>query len=166
MAMTPSIIASTENGALLPFAGGGGGMDRAQAAATVGAVACLLTAVAVAAPFFLVAGEQFDLVGAYYAQGAVSPLALGLLGLVGAIIFAAGREGRSDPDLVAGIMLAVGLFSVVAAAQWALAYDPAAFFGSEDPPTGLLGAHRWSVVAASGLVAVAAGWYARALDLL
>lgn len=141
-------------------------MDGPRTAATAGTAACLLTAAAVVAPYVVLSGDQMGAVGTYYALGAVSPLAAGLLGLVGAVIFAAGREGRSDPDLVAGVMLAVGVFLVVVTLQWALAYGPAAFFGSENVPTGFLSAHRWSVVAGTALVAASGAWYARALDLL
>jgi len=139
-------------------------MDGERTAATAGVVACLLTAGAVAAPYVLLPASALQYVARYYGAGPVNPLALGLLGLLGAIIFASGRERRSDPDLVAGIMLSVGLFSVVVAGLWALGFDPVAV-GATDA-IDFMRTHRWSVLAGTGLELVAALWYAAARDLV
>lgn len=139
-------------------------MDGERTAATVGTAACLLTAGAVATPYLLLSGNAVQYVGWYYAAGPVNPLAVGLLGLLGAIIFAAGRERRSDPDLVAGIMLSVGLFSAGVAALWATGFDP----GGIDSTAALefMDVHRWSVLAGGVAELVAALWYAVARGLV
>lgn len=133
-------------------------MDREHAAATAGVVASLLTAGAVAAPYLLLPAGQLDNVAAYYGTGVVTPLAPGLLGLLGAIIFAAGREGRSDPDLVAGIALAIGVFSLLVGLEWALAFRPGVFGGGV--AIEFLDGHRWSVPTGGLLETAAAVWYA------
>lgn len=133
-------------------------MDRERAAATAGVAACVLTAAAVAAPYLVLPAGQVDDVAAYYGAGMVSPLAPGLLGLVGAIVFAAGREGRSDPDLVAGVALAVGVFSLIVGLEWALSFRPGVFGGGV--AIEFLDGHRWSVPAGGLLETVAAVWYA------
>lgn len=139
-------------------------MNGERTAATVGVAACVLTAVAVVAPYVVLPASAQQYVGAYYGTGPVSPLALGLLGLVGAIVFASGREERSSPDLVAGVMLTVGAFSLLVGAVWALGFDPAAAGG--DVPVDFFGTHRWVVLAGVTLEAAAAGWYAGALGLV
>lgn len=140
------------------------GMNDERTAATVGVGACVLTAVAVVAPYVLLPATAQQYVGAYYGVGPVNPLALGLLGAVGAVVFASGREQRSSPDLVAGVMLSVGLFSLVVGAVWALGFDPGAAGG--DVPVDFFSTHRWVVLAGAALEVAAAGWYAGALGLV
>jgi hypothetical protein len=139
-------------------------MDSERTAASVGVVACVLTALAVGAPYVLLPAEEAGNVAAYYGVGPVSPLAPGLLGVLGAIIFAAGREGRSDPDLVAGVTVVVGGFSMVAALAWALSFRPdlVASTAALEFMTG----HRWTVLAGTLLETVAAVWYAGARRLV
>lgn len=151
---------------LLALGGTAAPMDSERTAATVGAGACLLTAGAVAAPYVLLPEGAVQYVGRYYAAGPVNPLAIGLLGLVGAIVFAAGREGRSDPDLVAGIMLSVGVFSVAVAAAWAAGFDPNAVGAGSKEALTFMDTHRWSVLAGGVLEAVAGVWYAVARRLV
>jgi hypothetical protein len=139
-------------------------MDEEWTAATLGIVACVVTAGAVAAPYLLLPADQLDGLGAYYALGVVSPLAPGLLGVLLAVVFAAGREDRSDPDLVAGITLTIALFSLAVALQWALAFRPDIV--ASRATLEFLSDHRWSVPAAALLEAVAALWYAGARGLV
>lgn len=139
-------------------------MDRERTAATAGVAACLLTAGSVAAPYLLVSENASVQVGTYYGAGPVNPLAVGLVAVIGAIIFAAGREGRSDPDLVAGIMLPVGAFSTVVAAVWVGAFDPALI--TDQSTLGFFSTHRWTVLAGGALEAAAAAWYAAARGLV
>lgn len=142
----------------MPLAGRAADMDRERTAATLGIVACASTAAAVVAPYVLLPADQVGVVGAYYGAGAVSPLAPGLLGAVGVVIFAAGREGRSDPDLVAGITLIIGAFSLAVAIEWALAFRPDLVAGTA--ALEFMSDHRWSVPGGALVETVAAVWYA------
>lgn len=139
-------------------------MDGERAAASAGVLACLLTAGAVAAPYFLLPPELAGAVTDYYANGLVTPFAPGLLGLIGAIVFASGRERRADPDLVAGITLAIGVFSFVVALEWALSFRPDLVASTE--ALEFMSTHRWSVPAGTLLEALAALWYAASRGLI
>lgn len=139
-------------------------MDDERTAATLGTAACLLTAAAVAAPFFLLPADVAGQVSDYYATGAVTPYAPGLLGLIGAIVFASGRERRSDPDLVAGVTLAIGVVSLVVALEWALAFRPDLVASTE--ALEFMSTHRWSVPAGALLETLAAVWYGASRGLI
>lgn len=139
-------------------------MDEEWTAATLGIVAFVLTGGAVVAPYLLLPADQLDGVAAYYGVGAVSPLLVGVLGLLGAIVFAAGREDRSDPDLVAGITLVIGVFSLVVGLQWALSFYPVT--GASTATLEFMSDHRWTVPAGGALEALAAYWYAGARGLV
>lgn len=141
-------------------------MNAARAAPTVAAVACVAVLALLVAPYLLV--EQASAVNAYYDAGAITPFATGLLALVGVIVFAAGREERSDPALVAGAGLAFGLFAFATAALWALTVPEsvAVQLGDVGGATAFVEYHRFLVALAAAVVLLAAGWYARALRLL
>ena len=94
---------------------------------TVGLLASLLVVMAVLWPYL---SEPVTSVSAYYDTAPITPLAVGLLAMVSIIAFAAGRQRRSEPELVAGAVLilgqsrrarrflsAVGLSAVVAGAR-------------------------------------------------
>ena len=93
-------------------------MEQLRLAPTVGIVASLAVLGVLAAPYALV--EQGSAVGAYFAAGSINPLVVGLFATVAIIVFAAGREGRSPPDLVAGATLVLGLFMAALATVWAV----------------------------------------------
>lgn len=141
-------------------------MDDLDAAPTAGIVACLLVLTVLAAPYLLVEASG---VGTYYAAGAVTPLVAALFALVGIIVFAAGREERSDPPLVAGAALVFGTFLVLVCGIWA-ATVPGGLVLQLGEVTGagatFLEWHRWLLVAIAAVVPLAAGWYARALGLV
>lgn len=139
-------------------------MDDERVAPMAGLLSCLLAVIAVLAPYVAVPEQEVGVVGQYYGLGVVSPLAIGLLALVGAIAFAAGLEERSDPTLVAGLMLGIGAFSLFVAVQWVLAVPPTV--GQSAGTADFLGTHRWSIPATAGLIAATAIWYARALGLV
>lgn len=139
-------------------------MDHRRVAPTLGIVACLLAVLAVLAPYVAVSEREAGVVGQYYGVGLVAPLAIGILALVGVIAFAAGLKERSDPSLVAGLMVAVGLVSLLAALQWALAVP--ARVGQSASTADFLDLHRWSIPAVAALIAGNAVWYARALGLV
>lgn len=142
-------------------------MDDVRAAPTAGIVACLLVLAVLALPYLLV--ERGAGVGAYYAAGVVPPFVVGLFALVCVIVFAAGREERSDPALVAGASLAFGLFTVLVSALWA-ATVPESVVLQLGEVSGLaatlLEAHRYLLVAVGAAVPASAAWYARTLGLL
>ena len=135
-------------------------------AAYAGAVACALVAVAVAAPYLLVAPADQPGVGLYYALGAVNPVGVAFVAVVGVVAFAAGARGRSDPVLVAGLTLAAGLLSALATVEWALSFGGLRQDVVGTATRNLLAVHRWAVVGATALWGVAATGYARALGLL
>jgi hypothetical protein len=142
-------------------------MDDVDAAPTAGIVGCLLVLLVLAVPYLLV--DETSAVGAYYAAGAITPLAAGLFALVGVIVFAAGREERSDPALVAGAGLVFGLFIFLICTLWAVTVpgSVAVQLGTaSNVAATVLEGHRWVLVAISAVVPVAAGWYARVLRLV
>lgn len=134
-------------------------MEDTRLAPTAGIVACALVLVALALPYAVASASA---VGAYYAAAALSPLATALFALAGVIVFAAGRERRSDPALAAGAALVLGVFAVGVSLVWALSVRPDAL-GSN---LALFSYHRWLVVGASLTVPVAGAWYARTLGLV
>lgn len=137
-------------------------MNALRAAPTLGIAASLAVIAALAAPFAL--AETAADVWLYYGGGDVNPLVAGLFALVAVIVFAAGREGRTEPDMAAGVALVLGLFVVVLSALWALTvpWEFVTGFSATD-----LGEnHRWLLVAVSLPVPASAAWYARALGVL
>lgn len=136
-------------------------------APTVGIAACILLVLALAAPFGLVSVTN---VFAYYGGGAITPLASGLLGLIGVIVFAAGREGRTEPGLAAGVTLVLGLVALVVAVLWALTVPGSLTLGAKKvagvDESVVWTLHRLVVVVCSGGMTASAGWYARSLGLL
>jgi len=142
-------------------------MNEVRVAPTAGIVACLLVVVALLLPYLLV--TEASAVTAYYGAGAITPLAAGLFALVGVIVFAAGREERTDPPLAAGAGLVFGLFSTAVVGAWALTVPVSVVLqlGTAGGAVAtLLEFHRYFVTIAAVLVAVAGGWYARALRLV
>lgn len=146
-------------------------MDSRRAAPTLGIVASLLLVVLVAVPYFVV--ENAGAVRSYYGAGALTPWASALMALVAVIVFAAGREGRSDPDTAAGAAVGLGVVTVLVAVVWAVSV-PADVPLQLTTDRSLLGPlttatvieyHRWVVAAVSVLPGAAAAWYARALRL-
>ncbi|TSD14320.1 hypothetical protein DP107_08715 [Haloglomus irregulare] len=134
-------------------------MKGTKTAPTAGIVGCLLVLAVLVWPYLQ---EPASVVSAYYGSGAVTPLAAGLLAFVSVIVFAAGREERSDPALVAGAVLVFGGFVAVTGVLFALTARVDALGGA----SALLTYQRW-LLATAGLVPLAsAGWYARALRLV
>lgn len=139
-------------------AGRPAGMDEAQLAPTVGIVGCVAVLAVLLWPYL---GASAAAVSTYYATGPVTPLAAGLFALVGVIVFAAGREERSDPALAAGVALVLGLFVFAICLSWALT----ARVDVLQSPGVLLPQQRWVLAAVAALVPVGGAWYARALGL-
>jgi hypothetical protein len=134
-------------------------MNARKAAPTLGIAACLAVLAVLVWPY---AVESAESVGAYYASGAITPLAAGLFALVSVIVFAAGREGRSDPATVAGVVLVFGLFIVLITVAFAFTARVDVLGGSSP----FISWQRWLLVATGVLVLLSGGWYARSLRLL
>lgn len=105
--------------------------------------------------------EPVEAVTAYYGTAAITPLAAGLLALVAVIVLAAGREGRSDPELAAGAGLVFGLFIAAICVSFALSARIDVIGGS----SALLSYQRWVLAGAALLVPFSSAWYARVLRL-
>lgn len=134
-------------------------LDRV--APLVGVVACVALLLVLGAPYALISDSDAG-VTAYYAAGPVGAWGLAFLALVSVIVFLAGRRGRTDPALAAGISLAVGLVMLALAAWWAASVDSNLVF-SFPPGAAWISNHRWAVVAVAALVPASAGAYARAV---
>lgn len=126
-------------------------------APTVGILAALAVLAVVAAPYFLIPARD---VGVYYSTPTFVPvhLVVGLFAMVSVVVFAAGRNGRTDPPTAAGAAVVLGGFMVVLVLWWALAVG------------GLVGSltrnatfdyHRWLLLASTLAVAASATWFAR-----
>lgn len=129
-------------------------MERGHLAPVLGILGCLGLLVALAYPYL--AAESGG-VGLYYGTGAVNPLVAALFAIVTIVVLAAGREGRTDPILAAGICLVFGLIVVTIAAAWALTVRLDVIEVWPD--------HRWVTVAVSALVPVSGAWWARELGV-
>lgn len=129
-------------------------MDGLRVAPLVGIFGCVGVLAALAYPY--VASDVG--VGAYYSSGPVTPLAAGLLAAVGVIVFAAGREGRTDPSFAAGAGLVFGVFIVAILLAWGLTARIDAVELSQH--------HRLATVAVGLLVPLGGLWFARALDVV
>lgn len=136
-------------------------MDQLRLAPTVGIVASLGVIAVLAAPYALVEGGSG--VGTYFAAGSVNPTVVGLFAAVAVIVFAAGREGRSPPDLVAGAALVLGLFMTAIAALWAVSVPQSVVL--QLSTASILQYHRGALVAVSLGVPATAVWYARVLQI-
>ncbi|WP_158854568.1 hypothetical protein [Halorhabdus sp. CUG00001] len=124
-------------------------MERTSLAPLVGVLACLAFLSTLAVPF------QSAGAGLYYETGAVNPLLGGLLALIAVIVFAAGRQGRTDPALAAGVTLALGLLAAGMAVAWALT--------ARTDVLSITRYHRHALVVTASTVPLVAAWYAREL---
>jgi hypothetical protein len=146
-------------------------MDSRRAAPTAGIAASLLFVALLAVPYVVI--EEASAVGTYYDAGPLTPWAAGLMALVAVIVFAAGREDRTDPDTAAGAAVGLGTVVLIVTALWAVTVpaDVPLQLTTDEPLVGPLTTatvieyHRWVAAVVSGLPVVAAAWYARALRL-
>ena len=136
-------------------------MDRDQLVPYIGALASLLLVAVVSAPY-LVIKSQSQLVGEYYTAGPLGIVGVIFLATLGTVIFLSSVRGRADAELVAGIMLVVGVVMFILTALWVFSIDSAVLFSF--PSTySWLEYHPWASLALSGIVATAAGVYATAV---
>lgn len=146
-------------------------MDSRRAAPTLGIVSSVVVVLVLLLPYGLL--DEAGSVATYYGIGAVTPWFAGLLALVAVIVFAAGREERTDPVLAAGLGLGLGLGILAVSVIWALTVpgDVPLQLTTSRPLVGSLETgdvllyHRWILALVSIGPPVAAGWYARALEL-
>jgi hypothetical protein len=126
-------------------------------APTVGIVAALAVLAAVVAPYFLIAATE---AGVYYSATTLVPvhLVVGLFASVAIIVFAAGRNGRTDPPTAAGAAVVLGGFVAVLVLWWAISVG--GLVGSLTE-VAAFGYHRWILLAAALALAGSAGWFAR-----
>lgn len=122
----------------------------------VGIVACLLVLAGLAVPFLLASGSEVSL---YYDSGALNPLIAGLFAVVAIVVFAAAREGRTDPALGAGVAMTFGVFTVLVIVAWSLTVRVDVLNSS------IAASHPTALAAISLLVPLTAVWYARALRI-
>lgn len=146
-------------------------MDSRRAAPTFGIVASLLVVVAVVVPYLVV--EDAAAVATYYGAGALTPFAAAMMALVAVIVFAAGREDRTEPETAAGAAVGLGVVGLLVAVVWAVTVpaDVPLQLTTDRPILGPLTTatvieyHRWALALAAVLPFAAAAWYAKALRL-
>lgn len=140
-------------------------MRPEQRPPTVAIAASLLYLLVVFVPYVAFDGAEPGVLEAYYGSfGVVGPQYLSLLVVVAIVLFAAGRQLRTEPDYVAGLTLVLGVVLVVFVLLWSVAVtDDVAAAMSESTVDEY---HRWAVLATSLAVPVCAAWYARTLELL
>jgi hypothetical protein len=134
-----------------------------KAVSTVGILISPLSAVAVAVPYLLLPAAETPGLAQYYGFGLVTPWVAAIGGLVAAVAFAGGRAGNTDPETVAGAVLAVGVVMTVIVVQWALSVDVTVL--QSITSVDWMANHRWAVVGATVPVPVVAAAYAWSLDL-
>lgn len=139
-------------------------MDHARFAPLVGIVGSLLVLVVLALPYAVFDMAAGTTPGLYYSAGAVSPLVAGLFALVTVIFGAAGREDRTDPLLAAGATLALGVFTVLVVALWALTVPADVVAGISESTVGKQ--HRWILTAVALVVPLSSAWWARSLGVV
>ncbi|MFC7215129.1 hypothetical protein ACFQO4_13715 [Saliphagus sp. GCM10025334] len=129
---------------------------------TLGVVAALAYVFAALAPYVLLEAET-GVLEVYYAAGIAGPNLLSLFALVAVVLFAAGRQARTEPDLVAGVTLVLGLVLFAVTALWAVSVPENVVF---EPGADWFVYHRWLTTAISAVIPAAAVWYAWTLDLV
>jgi len=136
-------------------------MDRDRLAPYIGALASLLLVAVVSTPY-LVIDDQSQLLGEYYTAGPLGIVGVIFLATLGTVIFLSSVRGRADAELVAGIMLVVGVTIFALTSLWTFSIDSTVLF-SFPAEVSWMEYHRWASLALSGIVATAAGVYATAV---
>ena len=136
-------------------------MDVRDLARRAGIGASALTVLVLVAPYVIIA-EQQELLIAYYAAGPIGAGGVGLFALLSAVVFASVERGNVDPGTRAGVVVVLGVSTVLLAVVWELAIDPTVRFGFPAEYRWLEW-HSLAVIAASLPIPVCAGVYAREL---
>ncbi|WP_276300867.1 DUF7548 family protein [Halorussus lipolyticus] len=126
-------------------------------APTVGIVSALAVLAVVVAPYFLIRATE---VGVYYSAPTALPvhLVVGLFAAVAVIVFAGGRNGRTDAPTAAGAAVVLGGFVALLVLWWAIAVG--SLVGSLTE-VAAFDYHRWILLLAALALAGSAGWFAR-----
>lgn len=136
-------------------------------ASTVGVAACLAVLAVVAWPYLEAPGL---LVEFYYGSGptrvttagVLTPTLVALLAVGALAAFVAGRFDAVSDETAAGAAVGFGLLAFGVSLAWAVTARVDPFLA----PGVLLPNQRWMLVAATAIVAAAASWYARELDVV
>ncbi len=129
---------------------------------TVGIGAAIAYVVIALAPYVVLDVEP-GVLDFYYTTGLAGPHLLSVFALVAVVLFAAGRQGRTEPDIVAGLTLVLGVVLFVVTVQWALSVPETIIVETTD--ASWFPYHRWLAVLTAAIIPVAAGWYTRVLGL-
>lgn len=136
-------------------------MNVRDLARVVGIGASVATVLVLVAPYVVVTGQQ-NLLLAYYAAGPIGAGGIGLFALLSAVVFASIERGNVDPGTLAGVVVVLGISTVLLAVVWELAIDPTVRYGFSAE-------YRWiewhslAVIVTSLPIPVCAGVYAREL---
>ena len=139
-----------------------GHVNRVRLPPILGAIASVTYAVLVVIPYLVVPSNRAGALGAYYGFGPLGPPFLALVALVGAIAFAGGATGRTDPSTAAGASIAAAVVVVAFSVVWAVSVDLGAL---PVVPVDWIDLHRFVVPVVAAIPVVAGAWYARALGL-
>ncbi|WP_227130579.1 DUF7548 family protein [Halorubellus salinus] len=139
-------------------------MVEVETPATVGVVSAAAYAAGMLVPY-VAGGVPGSAVQTYYTEfGIVGPPYIAVLALVALIVLAAGRQGRTAPDIAAGVALVVGFMVVLLTAMWAFG-GVAELVGSLSTAA-WLAYHRWVLLVAAVGILVGALWFADAIGVL
>ncbi len=133
-------------------------MNRERTAGWLGILASIALVILTILPYVV---GRTTAVGAYYAAGFGSPLLAAVFAMIATIAFAAGLYRRSDPAVIAGVTIVLGLFIFTLAATWAVAVTPELIGGV----TAIDAArhHRWLLVGVALAITAAAATYTTAV---
>jgi hypothetical protein len=138
-------------------------MNVEEVAPYVGVAVCVVLLGVLATPYLLVTGlESQSTLAFYYGAGPVGGNAVGFFALLSVVVFLAGRRGRTNPDVAAGIALVLGVAAALLALLWAVSIDESVLL-SFPSSASWIEFHPWAVVALSFAVPVVAGAYARSV---
>lgn len=132
--------------------------DSVTPSKAAAAVAALL-AIVVFAPLVVVSGAGSAL-GNFYAAGPFGLTAVGLLAVVGTVVFLSVDRSHTDTVTLSGVGLVVAVGTVLVAAVWLLSLSPSTLYGFP-PAYDWLEQYRWAPLAGSLVFLAAGGLQAR-----
>lgn len=139
-------------------------MRPEQRPPTAGIVASLSYLFAIFGPYLILSEEETAALPAYYDFGVAGPQFLAILPLVGLVLFAAGRQQRTEPDYIAGLTLVLGMVLTAFVAIWAVSVPQNVILSIGE--ASWLEYHRWLVVLAALAMVACSLWYAKSLELV
>jgi hypothetical protein len=139
-------------------------MVEVRTPATLGVASAVVYVLAMVVPY-VAGGVPSGALQTYYtAFGIAGPPYVAVLALVALIVLAAGRQGRTRPDVAAGVALVLGFVVTLLTATWAFG-GVADLVGSLSTAT-WLEYHRWVLMAAALSLFGSALWFADAIGVL